>query len=182
MAKLYNYLKEKKMMSSTMVGFGVDESKLKRTIDYIESWLVRYKVPYEIVEKNHISIAQITSKVKKDELVRLVNKISNEPFQFYIKRISILQGREWDFIALELNRSEKYLKLFQKIKEEHDVVEFAGGMKPHISLIRVVQGVATEDFMADIVRNIPLPKKIKAKKVEIWNNKFQIDYSKRKRI
>ena len=44
MAKFCKYLEEKSMQS-TMIGFGIDSSKLKRTIDYIESWLIRYKVP-----------------------------------------------------------------------------------------------------------------------------------------
>jgi len=180
MAKFYNYIYEKSM-GSTMIGFGIDESKLKRTIDYIESWLIRYKVPYELVEKNHISVAQIKSKVKKDELVRLINKISNQPFKFKIKKITMLPGRQWDFIALELNRSENFIKLFNDIKKKYDVVEFSGGMRPHISLIRITPGIATDEFMADIVRNVPLPKKILSKKVELWNPRFKVDYSKPKR-
>src|SRR6056297_89996 len=101
MAKFCKYLKEKRMQS-TMIGFSIEENKLNRTIDYIKSWLIRYRVPYEIVEKSHISVAQITNKVKKDELVRLVNEISKEPFKFNIKKPAILAGRDWDFITLEL--------------------------------------------------------------------------------
>lgn len=181
MAKFCKYLEEKSMQS-TMIGFGIDSSKLKRTIDYIESWLIRYKVPYELVEKNHISVAQITSKVKKDELVRLVNKISNQPFKFNIKKPVVLPGREWDFISLELKRNPKFLELFEKIKQEYNVREFPGGVRPHISLIRITPGIATPEFLSDVMKDVPLPKEIKSKEVELWNPRFKVEYKKKKRI
>ena len=180
MSKFNKYIKEKKMMGSTMIGFGIDESKVDRTVEYIASWFDRYKVPYEKIEKKHISVAMITDKVKKDELVRLVNSISTTPFVFRPKKITMLYGKfEYDFLALELKKPKNYEELHNKIKNKYNVVEFQGGMKPHISLLKFPSGIATDEFMADIIRNISLPKDIKAKKVELWGPKFNIDYSKK---
>lgn len=180
MSKFHKYIKEKKMVKSTMIGFGVDESKLDRTIEYIASWFDRYKVPYEGIGKKHISVAMIVDKLKKDELVRLVNTISPSPFVFNPKKITVLHGRyDYDFIALELKKPKNYEELHNKIKDKYNVVEFQGGMRPHISLLKFPGGVASDEFMADVIRNVPLPKNIKAKKVELWGPKFQIDYSKK---
>lgn len=166
-------------MKSTMIGFGLDESKLQKTVDYIESWLVRYNVPYDHIDGKHISVAMITDKARKDELVRLIHGISKDPLRFKTKRITILYGQEWDFIALELRRSEKFLKLHEKIKENYNVVEFKGGVRPHVSLLKIQKGVASDEFFADVFRGTPVPKDIKSKKVELWSPKFKIDFSKK---
>jgi len=180
MAKFKKYIKEK-AMSSTMIGFGIDSAKIDRLAKYLESWFIRYKVPYENIDHKHISIAQITDKARKDELVRIVNKISPQPFEFKIKKITVLHGRaKWDFMALELRRSEEYLKLHEWIKDMYNVVEFPGGMKPHISLIKMASGIASDEFMADIIRDAPVPRRVRAKKVELWSPKFQVDYSKKR--
>ena len=180
MAKFNKYLKEKSLQR-TMIGFGVDNPpKLNRLAEYIESWFIRYNVSYEPIEHKHISIAQITDRVKKDELIRIVNAISPRPFEFNVKQIVVLKGREWDFLALELKRSKEYLDLHNQIKEKYNVVEFPGGMKPHISLIKFEGGFASPDFMYDVIADAPVPKRIRAKKRDLWNPKFQIDYIKRR--
>lgn len=166
-------------MQSTMIGFRVDESKIKNTVDYIESWLVRYKVPYDHIDTKHISIAQITDKARKDELVRKINKISTS-YIFNTKKITVLYGREWDFLSLELKRSRDFIDLYEKIKQDYNVVEFPGGVRPHISLIKIEKGVASDEFLADVIRDVPMPKKVKAKKVDLWSPRFQIEYTKRK--
>lgn len=166
-------------MQSTMIGFRVDESKIQNTVDYIESWLARYKVPYGHIDTKHISIAQITDKVRKDELVRKINQISTS-YAFNTKKITVLHGKEWDFLVLELNKSKDFVSLHEKIKQDYNMIEFKSGIKPHISLIKIEKGVASDEFLADVLRNVPIPKKIKAKKVDLWNPKFRIEYSKKK--
>lgn len=177
--KFKKYLNEKNKMQTTMIGFRVDESKLQKLVDYIESWLVRYKVPYDHVETKHISIAQITDKARKDELVRLVNEISPS-YTFNSKKITVLYGKEWDFLSLELNRSKDFINLYEKIKQKYNVVEFPGGVRPHISLIKIQKGVASDEFLADVIRDAPMPKRVKAKKVDLWSPKFTIMYTKKK--
>ena len=177
--KFLKYINETRAMGTTMIGFRVDESKIQRVVDYLESWLIRYKVPYDHIGTKHISVAQITDKVRKDELVRMVNKISPS-YTFKAKKITMLYGREWDFLSLELRRSKDFLNLYEKIKQEYNVVEFAGGVRPHISLIKIQKGIASDEFIADVIRNAPMPKDIKAKKVDLWSPKFTITYTKRK--
>lgn len=166
-------------MQSTMIGFRVDETKIQHVVDYIESWLIRYKVPYGNIDTKHISIAQITDRVRKDELVRKINQISTS-YVFNSKKITMLYGRDWDFLALEMKKSKEYQELHEKIKEDYNVVEFQGGMKPHISLIKIQKGIASDEFIADVLRDAPVPKRVKAKKVDLWSPRFEIEYSKKK--
>lgn len=177
--KFMKFLSEKSNRQSTMIGFRIDDTKIQRTVDYIESWLIRYKVPYDHVENKHISIAQITDKARKDDLVRKVNQISTS-YTFNVKKITMLPGREWDFLVMELNRSGDFLSLYKKIKQDYNVVEFSDGVRPHISLIKIQKGAASDEFLADVIRDTPMPKKMKAKMVALWSPKFQIEYAKRK--
>jgi len=179
MSKFLNYINEKTKMQTTMIGFRVDESKIQNLVDYIESWLIRYKVPYDHIETKHISVAQITDKARKDELVRLVNKISTS-YIFNAKKVTVLYGKEWDFLSLELNRSKDFINLYEKIKQEYNVVQFPGGVRPHISIIKIQKGIASDEFLADVIRKAPMPKKVKAKKVDLWSPKFTIMYTKNK--
>ncbi|MFW6046453.1 MAG: hypothetical protein ACOCP4_01535 [Candidatus Woesearchaeota archaeon] len=177
--KFIKYLNEKSSMQSTMIGFRIDETKIQNVIDYVESWLVRYNVPYEHVETKHISVAQILDKARKDELVRVIHKISPS-YKFRVKKLTLFNGKEWDFFVLELYKTKNFTELFNQIKEKYNVVEYQGGVKPHISIIKIEKGIASDEFLADVIRDAPLPKQIKAKKVDLWNPKFQIEYTKKR--
>jgi len=160
-----------------MIGFGIDESVLTESIIFIEKYLIEYKIPYENVEDKHITISQITDKIGKDELVRIVNSITPN-FKFIIKDIVILHGRDNDFIALELSKTNEYQELFNTIKERYSVVEFDGGQIPHISLFKIPAGIASKDFLYDVFEETEIIKTIKTTAVELWNTMFQKEYKK----
>lgn len=165
-------------MKTTMIGFGVTQIHLDEIAKYIENYLIQYKVPYELIEDRHISIVQIKEKVKKDEMVRLVNSI-DPIISLRPKKISVLYGREFDFITLELHTSDEYKELYCKIKDSYDIIQFGDDIRPHISLFKIPSGIASEDFMCDVMEDVPFPKKIKTGAVELWGGKFEIEYIKK---
>ena len=178
MTNFYNYINEKKMLKSTMIGFGLTKSNIEKISKYIESWLIKFNIKYEKITEHHVSIAQITDTIQKDEFVRLMNEINQKNYNFRPLKYTILKGRLNDFIAIELDRTKEYIDLYNKIKSIYNVVEFKGGMKPHISLFKLDFNAISDYDMAEILKNVPKLNPISAKKLELWNNKFKIEYSK----
>lgn len=177
--KFLNYLIEKKKLSSTMIGFGINDSDVKRQYDYIKDQLNKNKIRFDDVENKHISMAMIKEKVEKDELVRFINEISNKNLTFMFKDYTMLEGRDWNFIVLEFKRSPQFLELFNKIDSKYDIVKFKDEIRPHSSLFKLKKGKLSFDMFNDIVKNAPKLKGVKPTKVELWNNKFDIEFIKR---
>jgi len=176
--RLNNFIEESKMMKNTMVGFGVKTSNLSRLFKYIESWLVRYNIKYTQVKDPHFTIAQITGNYPKDELVREINNIQKN-ISFNPKRIRLFRGVNVpkDFIALEYKPNDKYVKLFKELSGEYEVREFPE-IRPHISLFSVEKEGVSDIFFEDMGRSMPPLPKLKAADIELWNNKFELEYTK----
>lgn len=173
--RLYNYITEKYNMSGTMIGFEVDRNAFNSVSDEIGEILRDSNIPYELITKPHITIAQITGKYPKDELVREMNKI--KPVRFNPKGITLFWGfnvKKWFVVAEYKNRPE-FTEKFKEISSKYEVRSFPGGMKPHTSLMMI-----NEDIPEDIQNQIKalgrrLPK-IKTRGVALFNNKFQVEY------
>lgn len=174
--KFREYIDEGKVMKGSMIGFGVDKSKVKRLQTYIGSWLTRFKIPHDKVENPHISIAQIPDDYDKDELVRKVNDIS-KGISFNPKEIHIFRGVEKDWIVIEYKANFKFIEAFQNVNSDFNVKWF-GSIKPHVSLFSVEKDAVDKKMWHDMLYSIPKLPRVKAEKVELWNSKFKIEYMK----
>jgi 2'-5' RNA ligase len=175
--RLYSHILERKMMDSTMVGFGVRKAVLRRTLDYLKSWLDRWEVPYEEVEENHITVAALEERVQKDEMVRLFHQIGKS-FTFKYRTLDVLPGRgDFDFVVMDLARSEEYNKVRDLLKQRYRVTTFPTPMRSHVSLLRVKKGSLPKDRQVLMFSDCPVPQKIRVDEVQFWNSKFQIDFT-----
>lgn len=177
--KFKDYIIEDKKLKNTMIGFGIDMNKLKKIYSYLESWLIRYKVDYIIQDMPHISIAQIPKIYSKDELVREINKISNN-ISFNPKRMAIFRGKrvKKDFIVLEYKPNKALIDNFKEISSRFETFKFEE-IRPHVSLFIVKQGSISDDLFNDIKYNMPKLPKLEPIGVELWGGKFQKEYIKR---
>jgi len=173
-----NYITEAKMMKNTMIGFGVQASRLTRLFKYIESWLIRYDIKHEQVKDPHFTIAQITGNYPKDDLVRQINDMHKDII-FNPKKVRLFRGVNVpkDFIALEYKPNTKYVELFKELSGEYEVREFPE-IRPHISLFSVEKKGVSDIFFEDMRRSMPPLPKLKAEDIELWNNKFELEYTK----
>lgn len=171
-----NYIREGKIMKGSMIGFGVDKSKVKRLQDYVGSWMERFKIPSEKVKNPHISIAQIPDDYDKDELTRKVQSIS-KGISFNPKQIHIFRGVEKDWIVIEYKANFKFIEAFQEINADFNVKWF-GAIKPHVSLYSIEKGAVDDKLWNDMLHSLPKLPKLSAKNVELWNNKFEIEFKK----
>jgi hypothetical protein len=163
-----------KKMEGTMIGYKVDFSVIKKTSDYIKSWLDRYNVDYKQNQNIHVTVAQIVGKYSKDKIIRVMQ---NLPANYTInpKELKLLYGHNVDkyFITIELKKNNKYRKSHDMVREElPEVKTFPEGMKPHISLFMLDTSDMDPYMWNEITqRNIKLPK-IKVNKLQLFNNKF----------
>jgi hypothetical protein len=173
--KLKQYLKEAKWLNKTMIGFKIDKSNLKRISDYIESWLKRYDVKYEKTKEPHFSIAQITSKEEKDELMRKMNEL-NTNISFSPKDLKVFHGANVnkDFIVLEYKPNKEFVDNFKKIEKDFKIRKFPE-IKPHVSLFNFEKGVLTDKLIDDMKYSLPKIPKLTAKELGLWNDKFELE-------
>lgn len=159
-----------------MIGYGVDRSNFKRVSDYIRSWLDRYKIEHEEVMNPHFTIAMIPDEVNKDELVRDVQSIKSN-VSFTPKSISLFEGKRTpnDYIVVEYKPNEKFFDAFWEIAKKHTVVDF-GKIKPHTSLFILKKGKIPKRMWKDIKYSMPPLPKVTTKKVELWNDRHEIEF------
>ena len=175
--KFKRFLIEAKMMTGTMIGLKLDQTQFKRVSDYIKSWFDRYDIDYKKTDHLHFTIAQIPGTYPKDDLIREMNKIVTN-IKFNPKEITIFSGVniKRDFIVLEYKPNFDFLENFNKIAERFEIRKF-GSVRPHISLFNVEQGSLDPKLFEDIKFSLPRLPIVKSEGVELWNNKFQVEYS-----
>ena len=176
--RLEKYINEKKMLSGTMIGFGVERSRIKNILDYVESWMKRYEIESKMNTEFHFTLAQITGKYRKDELVREMDKISAN-ITFKPKQVSMLKGVnvKRDFIVLEYKSNNKYVNELKEIASKYEVRMF-GSIRPHISICNMEQNKMDKKLFDDIVYSFPKLPLMKVENIELWNNKFEMEYAK----
>lgn len=177
--KFKDYIEEGKKMKSTMIGFGINPSSFKRLYDYIESWLIRYKIDYKKETETHFTIAQIPGTYDKDDLIRKVHEISKN-ITFNPRGIALFRGQRVpkDFIVCEYKPNIAFIESLNKIAKDFEIFKFAA-VKPHVSLFIIEQGVLSDKLFDDMKWSMPKLPKVKAKEVELWNAKFQREYVRR---
>jgi len=177
--KFEKYIEESKKLKGTMVGFGIESSKLKEIYDYIESWLIKYNISYVKQKNPHFSIAMIPGTYDKDEIVREMNLISKGQI-FKPKDITILKGKKTkkDFISIEYKPGKEFINNFNKISDKFEVVKF-GAVRPHISLFMIDQDSKINDFYVDMIHDMPKLPRVKPSKIELWNQKNEREYIKK---
>jgi hypothetical protein len=172
-----NYLNEVKNMEKTMIGFGVDNNYFISLASKIKEILDKKGLSYEEVKEKHVTIAQIPGKYPKDNLIRDINKIKTN-VTFKPKSLGIFKGImvDNDFIVVEYSSSDKYKAIFNYIASKYNVRMFPGGIRIHISLFKIPRN-SMEVSELESIKKLP---KIQASSVELFNNKFSIEYKKEK--
>jgi len=173
--RYYQYITEKKWLKGTMIGFGVSPSNLTRISKYVESWLIKYKIKYRKEKRPHFTIAQVTGKYSKDELVRELNTFDLN-MRFKPRDLQVFYGTnvKKDFIVLEYAPNLKFLQYFNDIDDKFEIRKF-DSVKPHVSLFVLDQGVMNGDLLYDIKFSLPTLPILKPTEIELWNNKFEIE-------
>ncbi len=179
--KFFNYINEILSLEKTMIGFSIKTYSLSKVINHLKEILFNYNVrEYEIIKDPHITIAQITSKVPKDEIIREIDKIKIN-FEFKPKKLKVLHGKfvPFDFITIEYKKNDNFKNIFNLLSSKFDVIRFPGGNIPHVSLIKIPKNLISDNEFFETIENlnIKLPR-IKPVSIVLYNKKYEVEYEK----
>jgi len=173
--KLMTFLEAKKL-DNTMIGYGIDSFQVKRLQDYIGSWLKRFKIENNKVETYHITIAQIPEQYEKTNLIQTINNIK-KGIIFNPKEIHLFKGKDnkTDYIVIEYKVNIDFINAFREVEDDY-AVRYFGSIRPHVSLFSIKAGSISPQMWNDIKYSMPPLPRVKAKKVELWNKEFEIEF------
>lgn len=180
--QFYNYLselEEMKKLESTMIGFKVPFNEIQKTSESIRSLLDKYAIDYKYNQTPHITIAQITGKYRKDKLTQIIQKTKTK-LGFKFKQLNLFDGKYTgrSYVVVELKNNQDYRNIVSWFNEQFPEFRgFPGGMKPHISIVNTKLGAITPEVWEEIVNNVPVPKNIGTKGIDLYTSKFEVGYS-----
>jgi len=100
--------RDKPYLVETSVGYGLSKLHLKRTFDYIKSWLIRYNIAYEAINP-YLTMASVEGEYKRDKLIKSLKKI-REDIAFKPGGVFILREGDMDFIMIDYFFNKDFLK------------------------------------------------------------------------
>lgn len=108
--KFYNTVarRDKSYTVETSVGYGLSKMQLKRTFDYIKSWLIRYNIAYEAVNP-YLTVAAVEGEYKRDKLIKALKKI-REDTTFKPGAVFILREGDIDHIIIDYFFDKDFIK------------------------------------------------------------------------
>jgi hypothetical protein len=95
-------------ITETSVGYGLSKLQLKRTFDYIKSWLIRYNIAFEAVNP-YLTVTTVEGSYKKDRFIKALKKIKEDQV-FFPDGIFLLREGEIDFIIIEYKKNEDFIE------------------------------------------------------------------------
>jgi hypothetical protein len=155
------------------VGFGLSKKVLKRPFDYIKSWLIRYKIPYEAVNP-YLTLSMIEvedfNKIKKP-LIQEYKKISQK-FYYEPKSVILIRDDNYpdlDFISIDFKKDFEFNSIMNEIYEEMDVKRVN-----HVAFLKLFS-IPKEEFplhlFEDMVYSMPTLPSVKIGNIGfLWRN------------
>jgi hypothetical protein len=174
--KFNKFLFKTKKMSKTMIGFKIDNIYFKKIENFMKNILNNKNIKYEDIKEKHITIAQITGKYDKDDLVRDVNIIKTNII-FKPKGIEIFKGinTNYDYIVLEYKTNTKFLNIYKRLSAKYNIKTFDKGPRAHISILRIERD--SNLSIKDLQQHIKFPT-VRPSSIELFNSSFEVEYEK----
>ncbi len=91
--------RDKPYTVETSIGYGLSKNYLKRTFDYIKSWLIRYNIKYEAVNP-YLTLANVEGEYKRDKFIKALKRI-RESHIFKPDGVFILRDGDTDFVIID---------------------------------------------------------------------------------
>ena len=100
--------RDKPYIVETSIGYGLSKQHLKRTFDYIKSWLIRYNIKYEAINP-YLTVANVEGEYKRDRLIKALKKV-RENHTFEPEGVFILREDDTDFIIIDYQLNHNFIK------------------------------------------------------------------------
>jgi hypothetical protein len=150
----------------TYFGFGLSKKTLKRTFDYIKSWLIRYEIPFEAVNpyltvyllSNLPSVSTVIKNVKNTKRGVLyepegtLTVISNDENDFP-RRYQVEPKENKDYLVLDYRSNDEYEKVLEQVFNDLNIdVVFRYN---YVKLFEVERGILKPDFYETMMYSCP---------------------------
>lgn len=108
-------------MTDTSVGYGLSKLQIKRTFDYIKSWLIRYRIAFESINP-YLTVTNVEGDYKKDRFIKALKKIKEDEV-FIPDGIFLLREDDTDFIIIDCKPNEGFIKKLNECASNFSLVK-----------------------------------------------------------
>lgn len=108
-------------ITETSVGYGLSKLQLKRTFDYIKSWLIRYNIAFEAVNP-YLTITTVEGNYKRDCFIKALKKIKEDEV-FIPDGIFLLREYETDFIIIDCKLNKNFIRKLNECTSNFSLVK-----------------------------------------------------------
>lgn len=156
------------------IGFGISKPNIKRVFDYIKSWLIRYKIPFESINP-YLSVSisthdDIDSFVdKKENLIEDIENLKKEFNEFEPLNVFILRderNRYSDYICVDIRKDKDFYKRINEIYNEHGITNF--NKVSHVRLFEIERDKFPMRLFEDMLYSMPEMINLKAGSVGVF--------------
>jgi hypothetical protein len=113
---------EHRPITETSVGYGLSKLQLKRTFDYIKSWLIRYNIVFETINP-YLTVTTVEGNYKKDRFIKALKKVKEDQV-FFPDGIFLLREGETDFIIIEYKKNEDFIERLDECVSNFSLVKY----------------------------------------------------------
>lgn len=158
-----------KPITETLVSFSLGKKHLKRVFDYLKSWFVRYKIPYESVNP-YLTLFKVTGVKDKHELMTEIKGVKKYPF-FENGELVIVREGNRDYLTIIFSLNDEFMGPLREIFMDKDIQvikEFA-----YVKLIVVEKDSFSGRFWDDMVYSMPKIPNIKPGSVGLLSRRVK---------
>jgi hypothetical protein len=150
------------------LGYGLSKKALKRIFDYIKSWLIRYKIPFEAVNpyltiyslSNISSISVLIRKIKKEKKGKIylplgtLTVVSNNEKDFprSLRHIEPKQGK--DYLVLDYIPNIEYHTFLEKVFDDLNIKII--DRYCHVKLFEIESNIVKPIFYEQMMYSAPM--------------------------
>jgi len=142
---------KKEPITETIISFSIGKVHLKRTFDYIKSWLVRYKIPYESVNP-YLTLFKVIGVKDKYKLMNEIKDLKSYPY-FEDGEVSVLRDGNRDYISVIFSPHDELMKPLREIFFNKSI----GIMNEsaYVKLISIEKDVFPENLWYEMLYSMP---------------------------
>ena len=142
-------LEKPKPVTETLVSFSLGKKHLKRVFDYLKSWFVRYRIPFESVNP-YLTLFKVMDIGDKDEIIREVKKLD---YDFFTDGKFVVLREDKDYLSLVYSMNNPFMSGLREIFEDREISIL--GETAYIKIIAIERDSFPLHMWKDLIYSLP---------------------------
>lgn len=159
-----------------LLSYDVPEGLIAKLKDNVLNELknMGYGTAEKVTYEAHISIAQIKGDDPIEKLEEAQQEGKKYKASFKMDHIDYLEGREnLGYVVVKLKTNQAFENYYSWVEKNFDIVTYAGGHKPHISLVTIEKNLLKPEDLEKI-KKINVTGEVKPTKIQLWGTDKKI--------